>query len=115
LLTVELDRRPGEETPRVTIKQLQLFESLSKRARLQLEVEVEDAAALNRLAQALADERGGGGDLRLRARFEGGQAEVLLGRDFKLDADLAARIERIPGILAVNLSAAPAPRLALVS
>jgi DNA polymerase-3 subunit alpha len=115
LLTVELDRRPGDETPRVTIKQLQLFESLSKRARLQIEVEVEDCATLRRLAEALAAERGGIGDLRLRARFDGGEAEVLLGRDFKLDADLAARIERIPGILSVNLSAAPAPRLALVS
>ncbi|QAY78598.1 DNA polymerase III subunit alpha [Sphingosinicella sp. BN140058] len=115
LLTVELDRRPGDETPRVTIKQIQLFETLSKRARLQLEVEVADEAALRRLAEALASERGGVGDLRLRARFDGGQAEVLLGRDFKLDADLAARIERLPGIVAVNLSAAPAPRLALVS
>ncbi|PSJ39372.1 DNA polymerase III subunit alpha [Allosphingosinicella deserti] len=115
LLTVELDRRPGDETPRVTIKQIQLFDTLSKRARLQLEVQVEDEAALRRLAAALAGERGGSGDLRLRAKFGGGEAEVLLGRDFKLDADLAARLERLPGIVAVNLSAAPAPRLALVS
>ncbi|TFI59264.1 DNA polymerase III subunit alpha [Sphingomonas parva] len=115
LLTVELDRRPGEDTPRVTIKQLQMFDSLSKRARLQLEVEVEDAAALRRLAEALASERGGSGDLRLKARFDGGNAEVLLGRDYRLDADLAARIERIPGVVVARLSAAPAPRLALVS
>jgi DNA polymerase-3 subunit alpha len=115
LLTVELDRRPGDETPRVTIKQLQLFESLSKRSRLQLEVEVEDAAAIRRLAEALASERGGVGELRLRARFDGGDADLILGRDFLLDADLAARIERLPGITAVRLSAAPAPRLALVS
>jgi DNA polymerase-3 subunit alpha len=115
LLTVELDRRPGDESPRVTIKQLQPFEGLSKRARLQLQVEVEDEAALKRLADALASERGGVGELRLRARFAEVTAEVVLGRDFLLDADLAASIERLPGITSVRLSAAAAPRLALVS
>ena len=39
---------------------------------------------------------------------------VVLGRDFRLDAELAARIERIPGVTAVRLSAATPPRLALV-
>jgi DNA polymerase-3 subunit alpha len=115
LLTVELDRRPGEEAPRVTIRSLQLFESLSKRTRLQLEVEVEDAAAIRRLAHAVAGDRGGSGELRLRARFGGGEAELVLGRDFLLDAELAARIERLEGVAAVRLSVAPAPRLALVS
>ena len=116
LLNVELDRRPGEEAPRVTVRSLQLFESLSKRTRLHLEVEVEDAEALGRLAEAVAEERGGNGELRLRARLEdGGEAELVLGRDFRLDAELAARIERIPGIAAVRLSAAAGPpRLALV-
>jgi DNA polymerase-3 subunit alpha len=115
LLNVELDRRPGDETPRVTVRSLQLFETLSKRTRLQLEVEVEDAAALARLAELVADERGGNGELRLRARLEGGgEAEVVLGRDFRLDAEIAARIERVPGIAAVRLSAAAPPRLALV-
>ena len=48
LLSVELDRRPGEETPRVTVRSIQAFEELSKRSRLQIEVEVEDAEALRR-------------------------------------------------------------------
>jgi DNA polymerase-3 subunit alpha len=115
LLTVELDRRPGEEAPRVTVKALQPFEGLSKRTRLQLEVEVEGAEALRRLAALVSSERGGLGELRLRARIDGGEAEVVLGRDFALDAELAARIERLDGISAVRLSVAPAPRLALVS
>jgi DNA polymerase-3 subunit alpha len=115
LLNVELDRRPGEEAPRVTIRSLQNFESLSKRTRLQLEVEVADEAAVRRLAAALAGERGGSGELRLRIRLDRGEAELLLGRDFLLDAELAARIERIEGMLSVRLSVAPAPRLALVS
>jgi DNA polymerase-3 subunit alpha len=115
LLNVELDRRPGEETPRVTIRSIQSFESLAKRTRLQLEVEVEDAQTLRRLAEALTPDRGGSGQLRLRARLEKGEAELLLGRDFLLDAEMAARIERIDGVVAVKLSVAESPRLALVS
>jgi DNA polymerase-3 subunit alpha len=115
LLNVELDRRPGEEAPRVTIRSLQMFESLSKRTRLQLEVEVEDENAIRRLAAALAGDRGGSGELRLRVTLAQGEAELVLGRDFLLDAELAARIERIEGVTAVRLAVAPAPRLALVS
>jgi DNA polymerase-3 subunit alpha len=115
LLNVELDRRPGEEAPRVTLRSLQLFESLSKRARLRLEVEVDGEAALRRLADTVSGDRGGNGELRLRVRLERGEAQLVLGRDFLLDAELAARIERLEGISAVHLSVAPAPRLALVS
>ena len=118
LLDVELDRRPGEEAPRVTVRGLQLFEKLSRRARLQLEVEVEDAAAIGRLAAAVAGDRGGQGELRLRARFGAGEAELVLGRDFQLDAELAARIERVEGVAAVRLTVVPnggPARLALVS
>jgi DNA polymerase-3 subunit alpha len=115
LLGVELDRRPGEEAPRVTLRSLQMFESLSKRTRLQLQVEVEDEAALRRLAAAVSGDRGGSGELRLRVALSGGEAEIVLGRDFLLDAELAARIERIEGVTAVRLAVSPAPRLALVS
>jgi DNA polymerase-3 subunit alpha len=114
LLTVELDRRPGEDAPRVTIRALQSFEGLSKRARLQLEVEAEDPAVLARLAAAVAGDRGGSGELRLKARFGGGEADLILGRDFLLDAEMAARIERLEGVLAVRLAVAAGPRLALV-
>jgi DNA polymerase-3 subunit alpha len=114
LLTVELDRRPGEETPRVTIRSLQSFEGLAKRSRLQLEVEASDASALPMLAAIIAGERGGNGVLKLKARFDGGEAELILGRDVNVDAELAARIERIEGIGTVTLSVAEAPRLALV-
>jgi DNA polymerase-3 subunit alpha len=115
LLNVELDRRPGEEAPRVTIRSVQSFEGLTKRTRLQLAVEVDGPEVLTRLAHAVADHRGGNGQLRLRTRLEAGEAEVVLGRDFILDAELAARIERIEGVTAVHLSVAETPRLALVS
>ncbi|HKT15846.1 MAG TPA: DUF655 domain-containing protein, partial [Allosphingosinicella sp.] len=115
LLNVELDRRPGEEEPRVTVRSLQSFESLSKRSRLQLEIEVDDMAALPRIAAALAADRGGNGQLKLRVPTARGCAELMLGRDFVLDAETAARIERIEGVASVRLSVAEAPRLALVS
>jgi DNA polymerase-3 subunit alpha len=115
LLTVELDRRPGEDAPRVTIKSIQSFEGLSRRTRLQLEIEVDGAGALPRLREAVAGARGGNGVLRLRAPIEDGEADVVLGRDFALDAELAARIERVEGVTRVHLSTAEPARLALAS
>jgi len=116
LLTVELDRRPGEETPRVTVKRIQPFEQLAGNARLVVEVTMEDAVGIAALADLLEGCRGGRGELMLRARLDGGaSATVRLGRDYLLDAELAARIEVLPGILAVDLRTAETPRLALVS
>src|SRR5688572_29187810 len=115
LLNVELDRRPGEEAPRVTIRSLQPFESLSRRTRLQLEVEAEDEEAVRRLAAAVAGDHGGSGELRLKLSLDSGEAVIVAGRDFLLDAEMAARIERLDGVNAVHLSVVPQPRLALVS
>ena len=114
LLGVELDRRPGEETPRVTIRSLQPLEGLARRVRLQLEVEIADPAAVARLAEAMADAKGGNGQLVLAADLGEGRADLILGRDFAIDADLAARIERIDGVRAARLKPLEAPRLALV-
>ncbi|MGF1550136.1 MAG: DNA polymerase III subunit alpha [Sphingomonadaceae bacterium] len=116
LLTVELDRRPGEESPRIAIRALQPLDSLSQRSRMRMNVEIGDGRALRRLARSLAHDRGGNGELRASITLEGGgAAELLLGRDFLLDAELAARIERIEGISRVRLSVCGPPRLALVS
>jgi DNA polymerase-3 subunit alpha len=120
LLNVELDRKPGEETPRVTIRSIQPFESLSQRTKLMMVVEVAGADALPILAEALTEHRTGNGSLRLRVPVEGGDAVVLLGTNFTLDAELAARLERLPGIVAVRMEAqrgpaAEAPKLTLVA
>src|SRR5690348_7889233 len=50
LLGVELDRRAGDETPRVTVKRFQPLTDLAKRTRLQVTVRVADASTVECLS-----------------------------------------------------------------
>ena len=114
-MTVELDRRPGDDVPRVTIKRFQPLDDLAKRARLQLTLHLPDAAHATLAANELASHRGGNGLVRAIVDISGGRtAELILGRDFALDADTADRMARLLGAQAVELSAQESPRLALV-
>ena len=113
LATVELDRRPGEDTPRVTVKRLQPFETLANTARFVVSVEIADAAALAALAELLADHRGARGEVRATLSLgEGGTASMLLARDVRLDGELAGQIESLHGVVGVTLKTSEA-RLAL--
>src|SRR5690349_2406445 len=115
LLSVELDRRAGDETPRVTIKRVQPLSDLAKRTRLQMTVRVPDGRTAERLVRELAEARGGNGVLRFVVpMMAGGEATVVAGRDYALDGELAARVERITGEGSVDLSVQEPPKLALV-
>jgi len=115
LLTVELDRRAGDEVPRVTVKRFQPLASLAKRSRLQMIIRVADESVVARIADELEAARGGNGLVRLVVRLaKGGEASLVAGRDFTLDAELSARIERIAGEDSVELSAQEPAKLALV-
>ena len=115
LMSVELDRRPGEDMPRVTVKKFQPLDSLAKRTRLMLNLRLADATAIPALSRELADARGGHGLIRaILPVSDGREATLVLGREFNLDADLAARLTRVLGEGAVELSAQEPPRLALV-
>ncbi len=115
IATVELDRRPGEETPRVTVKRLQAFEDLANTARMVMEIAVDDPRAIGELGALLAEARGARGEVYLKAALpDGGEALLLLGRDFLLDGELATRIETMQGIAEVALKTAETKRLALV-
>ena len=115
LMTVELDRRPGDEVPRVTVKHFQPIDSLAKKTRLQLDLVIADAGSLTAIVPLLVAARGGNGLIRASVAVSGGrEATLLLGRDFALDADLASRLERLLGDGAVILSAQEGPKLALV-
>jgi DNA polymerase-3 subunit alpha len=104
----------GEEAPRVTIRSVTGFDALSRRTRLQLEIEADDPAAIAALAQLLASRRGGSCAVRLKVHHGRGEAQLLLGRDFLVDAELAAQVERIVGIVSIRLSAEAKPQLQLV-
>jgi len=115
LMTVELDRRPGEDTPRVTVKRFQPLDRLAKRTRLRLHLRLADAILIPVVASELQGARGGNGSVRMTLPLaDGREATMLLGREFALDADLAARLGRILGEGAVALTAQEPPRLALV-
>jgi DNA polymerase-3 subunit alpha len=114
LLTVELDRRAGDDTPRVTIKRFQPLDALAKKTRLQITVRLSEASVIERVARELADVRGGNGLVRLIVPVAGGEAVLIAGRDYALDGEIASRIERITGEDSVDLSAQEPPKLALV-
>ncbi len=114
LITVELDRRPGEEAPRISVKRIQPFETLASTARFVLEVAVADPAAFAPLARLLADHRGARGEVRATLTTPEGEATILLGRDFLLDAELAGHVETLHGITATTLKTSDITRLALV-
>ena len=115
LLSVELDRRAGDDTPRVTIKRVQPLSDLARRTRLQMTVRVPDGATAGRIARELAGTKGSNGLLRFIVPMtSGGEAVIVAGRDYSLDAELAARIERISGEGSVELSVQEPPKLALV-
>ena len=115
LMTVELDRRPGDEVPRVTVKRFQPLDGLAKKTRLQLCLHIVEASLIPAVARELGNARGGNGAIRASLPVsQGREATLMLGRDFILDADLASRMTRILGEGAVELSALEQPRLALV-
>lgn len=113
LITVELDRRPGEEAPRVSIKRVQLFDGLASTAKFVVEVTVTDKVAFKALHAMLDPLRNGRGEVRARIEGEDGDTLLTLGRNFLLDAELASHIEDLPGVKAVAMKSSEA-RLALV-
>jgi DNA polymerase-3 subunit alpha len=115
LLTVELDRRAGDETPRITIKRVQPLADLARRTRLQLTVRASRPEQIVSIGRELDGARGANGLVRVVVPLaSGGEAVVVAGRDYALDAELAARIERIAGEGSVDLSVQEPPKLALV-
>jgi DNA polymerase-3 subunit alpha len=82
---------------------------------LLMNVHVSANEMVSQLAHELTGAHGGTGTIRLIVPIAGGgEAVVLLGRDYLLDAELAARIERVTGEGTVDLSVQEPPKLALV-
>ena len=79
-------------------------------------IRLADASLAERAVRELAQARGGNGLVRFLVPLSsGGEALVIAARDFVLDAELAARVERVTGEGSVDLSVQEPPKLALVS
>ncbi|WP_062734061.1 DNA polymerase III subunit alpha [Sphingobium abikonense] len=99
LLVVELDRLPGEETPRVTVRSVEPFRAIASASRMELTIDVESAEAVEALAALLAGAGGGRSEVFLRARLSDGQAaRVFLGDGYSLGADQVDAIATIKGL-----------------
>ncbi len=114
LLGVELDRRPGEETPRVTVRSVRALDGLVADIRVSLKLVIDGAGGIAALAAFLEDRRGGRGEVHAEARFAEGSARLTLGRNFRLDGEAIEQLGAIPGIGAVE-TLATMPKLALAS
>jgi len=113
LLGVELERSPGEDAPRVTVRSASLLDSLAASVRLRAVIVLASAHAVAGIAAVLP--RGGRSEVTLHvALAAGGHAELRVGRDFLIDGELATALARIDGVTDVALTAQEAPRLALV-
>ena len=104
LLTVELDRRAGDDAPRVTVKRFQPLEGLAKADAAAVDVRAPTMQRRRACRTGIVGVASGSGIVRLVVPIAGGrEALIVAGRDYSLDAEVAARIERITGEGSVEL------------
>ncbi len=114
LIGGDLQWRPGEDTPRVSIRSVQPLEQLAKRTRSRLVVDVDGArtgraTAIQDLAALLLPSLGGRGEVILRMKLADGRiAAVSLGREYSIDGELRGSVERVAGVDSVELRAVSA-------
>ena len=109
LLNVEMDWREGEETPRVAVRSVQSLDRMMANGALRLSIAVTDAAMLRDIAALLPARTAGGRGEVLLLLNEGARAlgQLLLGSDFSLDQDIAARLEALLGSDQIRLELVP--------
>ena len=114
LANCELLWRPGEDTPRVTLRSVTPLSALAKRSRCRLTVEVAGVPAIEMLSGVLGPARGGRGEVLARIALPGGAyAQLSLGRDFAIDGELRDKVGRVRGIAGVTLTTLDGPQLAM--
>ena len=105
----------GAFTAEETAVALELVDHSLTHGETDYAVRVADLASVAPISSALASARGGNGMLRLIIPISANrEATLLVGRDYSLDAELAARLERITGDNSVDLAVQEGPKLALV-
>jgi DNA polymerase-3 subunit alpha len=115
LLGVELDRKPGEEAPRVTIRSVTGFDALSRpHPPCQLEIDGDEPARSRRSAAAREPAAAASAQSGLKVHHGRGEAELVLGRDFLRRRRAGRAGRRIVGVTR-SASAEAKPQLQLVS
>jgi len=115
LLQAELQWREGEEVPRVRLNGVTPLGEIAARARGRMVVKLCDAVEVRALAEMVAPFEGKGrATLVAEVHCSSGRAEVLLGRNFLIDAELQVRLAKRFGMSLGALDITSPPRLALV-
>ena len=116
LLNVELDSPSPDEPPRMTVRGARPLRDVKAAARMVLTLDVTSTEALEILRNELATGNEGRGEVRIHLRTGGDrEPEMVIGRNFHLDGDLAERLAAIDGLANVQLSTQRAPSLRLVA
>ncbi len=111
LMSVELQWREGDDTPRLAVQGAMALADLARSARALLTIELA-ADAPDTIAAQLAEILPRGGRSRVEVRLalaDGGTAIVSLGRDFLLGGDTTAEIEALAGVRAAAVTSLPPP------
>jgi DNA polymerase-3 subunit alpha len=116
LLNVELDSPSPDEPPRITVRGARPLSEVKAGARMMLTLDVVSAEGIAELRDTLEPGPEGRGEVRVRLRTGGdSEPQMILGRSFQLDGDLAERLASLDGLANVQLSTQRAPNLRLVA
>ncbi len=104
LLQVELDAAQPGEAPRLTIRSARSLAGISGRTPMVLRAHILHERALHELQAELSTQDAAPGEVIVDlALADGGSASLRLGRDFRLDGELVARLCAIEGIEDITL------------
>jgi len=106
LLSVELDAPSPDEPPRVTVRGARPLAEVTSAATMVLSLDVLKPEALRELALLLPIDAEARGEVIARLRT-GGETEptMRLGRNFKIDGEMAERLANVDGLANVSIAA----------
>jgi DNA polymerase-3 subunit alpha len=107
LLTVELDSPNPDEPPRITVRGARPFSEVQGAMRMMLTLDIATEEALQALRLELQESDGEHGEVVARLLIEEhAYPAIRLGRNFKLDGELAERLQSIDGLAKIEIKPA---------
>ncbi|MEP2736256.1 MAG: DNA polymerase III subunit alpha [Erythrobacter sp.] len=107
LLTVELDSPNPDEPPRITVRGARVLAEVQGSMRMMLTLDIASEEALQALRLELHEDEAEHGEVVARLLLEEhGDPTIRLGRNFKLDGELAERLQSVEGLHKVELKPA---------